>query len=168
MSSVRGNSKSSARRMRLNLADGNYSEMMEWNTTETLKNQSMEECQTRMGEEDTNSTIGDMNSSNVSVHNNDTTKTFQQSEDTESMVDPCWPDAILDQRNVIIFQPTEGLQVPGEFQLMSSTDTNFCEEDQCKNQLDNDLIHWSTNDLGESEDDDDNDILVILVISMMK
>lgn len=69
MSSVRGNSKSSARRMRLNLADGNYSEMMEWNTTETLKNQSMEECQTRMGEEDTNSTIGDMNSSNVSVHN---------------------------------------------------------------------------------------------------
>lgn len=69
---------------------------------------------------------------------------------------------------VIIFQPTEGLQVPSEFQLMLSMNSNFCEEDQYQNHLDYDLIDWSTNDFGESEDDDDNDILVILVISMIK
>ncbi|KAK4024166.1 hypothetical protein OUZ56_009553 [Daphnia magna] len=41
-------------------------------------------------------------------------------------------------------------------------DSNFYEEDQYQNHLDYDLIDWSTNDFGESEDDDDNDILIIL------
>ncbi|KAK4024877.1 hypothetical protein OUZ56_010372 [Daphnia magna] len=46
---------------------------------------------------------------------------------------------------------------------MLSMDSNFSEEDQYQNHLDCDLIDWSTNDFGESEDDDDNDILKELV-----
>ncbi|KAI9551043.1 hypothetical protein GHT06_006257 [Daphnia sinensis] len=161
MSSVRGNSKSSARRLRLNLAEANYSEMMEWNTTEILQNNLVENCYTPMEEENTNSAVDGMSSINVSVYNTCTTETYPQCEGTENIVVPCLHDEALKQQN-------EGLQVPCEFEMMLSMDSNFGEEDQCQNVKENDLIDWSTNDFGESEDDEGNDILVILVISMMK